>query len=319
MKPRLTRIGIGLALTLCGALAAASSAAADYHLTKIKEISGSSGHNRASYIELQMYAPGQNQLAGHDITFWNAPAFIGGQPNPIGSVTLAGPNPPNAQNQRTILIGDINVAGADYTIPDSDADLDTFLDSESFGNILPAGAICFESVPIDCISWGGGDFSGQSRIPDHSSPYFSPMPTAFSLRRRVDKHGCATALDAADDTNNNTGDFVQGLREPTPNSATPAETLCPTAHCGGELATTIGTAGPNTLIGTPRRDVIAGLGGNDILRGLAGNDVLCGGAGRDRLIGGGGRDRLFGQAGNDVCKGGPKKDTARKCETKRTI
>ncbi len=315
MKPRLTRIGIGLALTLFGALAAASSAAADYHLVKIKEVSGSAGHNRATYIELQMYSPGQTNLAGHNIQIWDASGVVGGMFVPIATIPIAGANPTNGENQRTILIGDINVQNPDYTMPE----LDDYLDADSVGNVLSAGAICFEAVPVDCVSWGGNNFSAQSRIPDHSSPYFSPLPTAFSLRRRVDKHGCTTALDASDDTNNNISDFVQGNRDPTPNSATPVETLCPTVRCGGAQATTIGTAGPNTLIGTPRRDVIAGLGGNDILRGLAGNDVLCGGAGRDKLIGGGGRDRLFGQAGNDVCKGGPKKDTARKCETKRTI
>ena len=62
------------------------------------------------------------------------------------------------------------------------------------GDLLRGGS-------VDCVSWGGDDFSAQSRIPDHSSPHSSPMPTAFSLRRRVDKHGCTTALDASDDTN----------------------------------------------------------------------------------------------------------------------
>jgi RTX calcium-binding nonapeptide repeat (4 copies) len=317
LKPRLSVIGLSLALVLCGALVGASGAAADFHLVKIKEVSGSDGHNRATYIELQMYSPGQTNLAGHNIQIWDASGVVGGMFVPIATIPIAGANPTNGENQRTILIGDINVPNPDYTMPE----LDTYLDADSAGNVLPAGAICFEAIPVDCVSWGGSNFFAQSRIPDHSEPYFQPLLADFSLRRRIDKHGCVTALDAADDTNDNAVDFVQGNREPTPNSATPKEKPCSTANarCGGLAATSFGTPGPNVIVGTTRRDVIAGLGGNDKIRGLAGNDVLCGGAGRDKLIGGGGRDRLLGQAGRDVCKGGPKKDTARKCETKRTI
>ena len=223
---------------------------------------------------------------------------------PIATTSITGANPTNGDNQRAILIGDINVPNADYTMPE----LDTYLDADSAGNVLPAGAICFEAIPVDCVSWGGSDFFAQSRIPDHSAPYIQPLLADFSLRRRVDRHGCVTALDATDDTNDNAVDFVQGNREPTPNSATPKEKLCSTANarCGGLTATRVSVPpGRTSSSGTARRDVIAGLGGNDMIEDCAGNDVLCGGGGRDKLIGGGGRDRLLGQAGRDICKGGP--------------
>ena len=93
----------------------------------------------------------------------------------------------------------------------------------------------------------------------------------------------------------------------------------PAQRCGGQQATTVGTAGPDQLAGTGRRDVILGLGGRDRLRGLAGNDLLCGGNGRDRLIGGRGRDRLRGGGGRDRCIGGVGADAAAGCERRRSI
>ena len=119
--------------------------------------------------------------------------------------------------------------------------------------------------------------------------------------------------------------------------------------CGGVSATTLGTAGHDTLRGTRLMDVILGSAGNDTIRGLGGNDILCGGPGRDVLIGddgddklfggpgrdilmgkdggdklfggrgkdqlfgGKGRDRLDGNRGNDDCNGGPGRDTIRNC------
>jgi Ca2+-binding RTX toxin-like protein len=52
-----------------------------------------------------MYAPGENLVSGHNITLWNANAVIAGMVQPVATIPLSGPNPPNGQNQRTILIG----------------------------------------------------------------------------------------------------------------------------------------------------------------------------------------------------------------------
>lgn len=73
--------------------------------------------------------------------------------------------------------------------------------------------------------------------------------------------------------------------------------------CQGEVATIVGTAGPDVLTGTPGRDVIAGLGGDDVIYGLGGHDLICAGPGNDVVWGGPGNDRIFGEAGNDFLYG----------------
>lgn len=99
--------------------------------------------------------------------------------------------------------------------------------------------------------------------------------------------------------------------------------------CGGQIATIIGTDGPDNLIGTDHKDVIAALsgndsvialegndlvcasGGNDVVKGNAGNDDIRGGGGRDSLSAGDGNDVVFGKSDNDVLHGGPGSDVLR--------
>ncbi|HVY54238.1 MAG TPA: calcium-binding protein [Thermodesulfobacteriota bacterium] len=90
--------------------------------------------------------------------------------------------------------------------------------------------------------------------------------------------------------------------------------------CNGQVATIVGTNGPDLIIGTPGRDVIVGLGGNDDIRSGGGNDVVCAGNGNDvvrlgngadRGFGGPGNDTILGQAGNDLLVGNTGNDTLR--------
>jgi hypothetical protein len=68
MTGRLTRITLAVSLAAIGSLALVSSAIADFHLTKIRQIKGEGGVSAdSSYIELQVYAPGQNLVSGHNI------------------------------------------------------------------------------------------------------------------------------------------------------------------------------------------------------------------------------------------------------------
>jgi hypothetical protein len=323
------------ACVACGLFA--SSASATFHLNKIREISGSTAGSNSAYIELQMYANGENLVSGHKITLWNANAVVGGGINPVTEFTLTGPNPPNGQSQRTILIGDTGVPGRDFTV-----DFTPFLETGSPNNLLPAGAACYEGIPVDCVSWGGAAMVGSANLPDKSTPFGQPLPTTFAIKRKITA-GCATALEASDDTNNNANDFVpQTPRDPTPNSATPVDTPCggsggtkppPGSNfkCNGKKATLIGTSGKDTIKGTGKRDVIVAFGGNDKVNGLGGNDVLCGNGGRDSLKGGKGRDvlvggpgadklvggasgdKLLGQGGADFCNGGPGNDVEASC------
>jgi RTX calcium-binding nonapeptide repeat (4 copies) len=90
-------------------------------------------------------------------------------------------------------------------------------------------------------------------------------------------------------------------------------------RCEGVIVDVVGTAGNNKLTGTGGGNGILGLGGKDKLNGKNGNDGLCGGEGGDRLSGGGGSDGLNGQGGTDVCIGGPGSDTAKACETEKSL
>jgi peptidoglycan hydrolase-like protein with peptidoglycan-binding domain len=74
--------------------------------------------------------------------------------------------------------------------------------------------------------------------------------------------------------------------------------------CQGEVATIVGTDGPDVLAGTEGRDVIAALGGDDRITGLGGNDLICAGPGNDAVWGGAGDDRVFGEEGDDFLYGG---------------
>lgn len=80
------------------------------------------------------------------------------------------------------------------------------------------------------------------------------------------------------------------------------------ARCRGQVATIVGTDGPDRIKGTPGNDVIVAYGGNDRIEGLGGNDIICAGPGRDWVDGGAGNDVIVGGGGNDVLKGGPGDD-----------
>jgi hypothetical protein len=208
----------------CTALAFAPAAAsASFHLNKIREISGSTAGTNTAYVELQMYSAGENLVSGHNITLWDDDAFNVG-PNPVMTFTLTGANPPNGQNQRTILIGDTGVPNRDFTV-----DFTPYIETGGGmgNNLLAAGAICYEAVPVDCISWGGSAFTGSStgRLPDRSAPYGSVLPTTFALRRKITA-GCSTLLEASDDTNDNQADFAPVPEDPRPNSVAPIEKSC---------------------------------------------------------------------------------------------
>jgi hypothetical protein len=307
------RLAAVASFALIGAVAVASTASAQ-ELNKIRQIKGEGAASQdTSYIELQMYAPGQNLVSGHHITIWDHDALILGAPTPIADLTLTGPNPPFSDNQRTILIGDTAVPGRDFTL-----DLSVYLSNGSGGSEPPwlGGAACFDS--IDCVSWGGSTFTGANNLPDKTTPNGGVLPATFSFQRTI-APGCPTLLEATDDTNNAQTDFLPGPFEGRPNSVTPPETPCGGAQgagggvnsfttCAGKLTTIVGTAGNDKFAGTAAADVIAVGAGNDRVAGLAGNDIVCGGTGKDRLLGGKGKDKLRGEIGKDTLKGGPGKD-----------
>lgn len=91
-------------------------------------------------------------------------------------------------------------------------------------------------------------------------------------------------------------------------SSRTGEVVDPAHICNGELATIIGTDGPDVLRGTAGRDVIVGLGGDDVIRGRNGADLICAGDGNDRVFGNNGSDTIFGGSGNDDLRGNSNRD-----------
>jgi hypothetical protein len=84
-------------------------------------------------------------------------------------------------------------------------------------------------------------------------------------------------------------------------------------RCAGQVATIVGSDGPDSIVGTSGRDVIAALGGNDRVSAGPGDDVVCLGDGNDALNGGAGDDLLRADDvpdGADSFVGGDGVDTA---------
>jgi hypothetical protein len=205
----------GLALLACtaalaGTLIAAASASATFHLMVVREIyPGSSASPEAEYVELQMYASGQNLVSGHSLDFFDA---AGAQ---VATATF-GADVPNGANQSTLVAATPAAESyfgivADTGMPD--------------GSLDPAGgAVCWES--LDCVSWGS--FHGSAPSPTGSPADPFGIPNGMALRRTI-APGCPTLLEAVDDRNDSATDFSDVFPAPRPNSIAPSEHSCSAA------------------------------------------------------------------------------------------
>jgi Ca2+-binding RTX toxin-like protein len=313
MHRRPTRIALASALALTATIGFASSANASYHLNLIREVHEGAASN-GDYVELQATTAGQNFVSGKHIVSYDAGGGVLTDFTIPSSVT-------NGADQATILIA--NTPSVSGVTADFNAGVNLNVDNTG-------GTVCFTdsliTVPLDCVAFDGTGISTVTLPPSvvaasqWSGSVFALPGAALDTMSliRTTARGCATKLDAADDTNT-AADFSLGTGTPRNNSSPITETNCAAAGggggggankatCAGKTATITGTNAAETLKGTPAADVIAGLGGNDVIKGLAGNDVICGGAGKDRLLGGAGNDKLLGEAGKDTLKGGAGKD-----------
>jgi hypothetical protein len=213
----------GLAATLAAAglgLLAAAPAQASFHLMDIREVATNPAGPNTSYIELQMYAPGQNLVNGHKVTFYTATGTL------LASFTLD-KNVTGADSQDTILIGDTATAGTpDFTYEQLGDAVQTF---------GPGGAACWDT--IDCVSWGA--FSGAGALPSPVGTPAAAITDGSALVRSI-APGCATLLEARDATDTSSTDFALGTPSPRNNSVTPTEKEC--TGGGGD------TTAPNTTI-----------------------------------------------------------------------
>src|SRR4051794_11054612 len=183
---------------------------------KIREISPGTDGLDNSYVEVQMYAPGQIYLAfGAKLVVCNATCSL----FPATFSPFA--NVPNGANQSTVVFGDSGVAS---TSKDFNVNLSLDLNR-------PGGAACYVSELgfSDCVSWGS--FSANSTLTanyDASADPGSPAPalaSGMALRRSISA-GCPTALEAGDDTNSSAADFAAAAPNPRPNSMAPTEMSC---------------------------------------------------------------------------------------------
>lgn len=196
-----------------------SSAGAAFHLIKVREVYP--GPSNDSYVVLQMLAPNENQLGGHSLRLYNSSGgtihtftFTGGGAYGGGYVA---PNASHGNN--TVLVGDTGVQATFGVAPDDHADANL--------NVPAAGgAVCWlAGSPIDCVAWG--NFTGHGSLP---SPAGTPadaggIPAGMALRRTIAR-GCATLLEAADDSDNSAADFFDAFPAPRPNSFAPTERPC---------------------------------------------------------------------------------------------
>jgi hypothetical protein len=208
---RLTRIALVFALGLTACTGFAASARADHHQIMVREVHRGAT-SAGDYVMLQLFADGQNvALDTHAIDMLDSD----GTPTEYEL-----PDVPNGQTQRTILIGNTGVAGADLN---------------AAGIVVQQnGAVCYDenlnydgTNGIDCAAWGA--FSGFTySLSSPAQPIAldgTGLAAGQTLVRTVAR-GCPTALDAADDTNSTAADFALGSPIGRNNAANPTETLC---------------------------------------------------------------------------------------------
>ena len=172
---------------------------ANFHFMKIVEVfPGTAASPNAHYIVLQMYTGGQNVLANHVATVFDAAGTS------IGTLTFTS-NVANGLNQDKVLIATTQAASF-FSVT---ADL-------TMGAILPlaGGKICFETV--DCVAWG--NYTGSAT--GVGTPYNAStgLLSGLAAKRRLNIAGLPTVLDSTDDTDVSANDFVTGLPAPVNNA-----------------------------------------------------------------------------------------------------
>ena len=202
------RLAISALVALIAALVWTPTAQATFHLISIREVyPGSTAHPDSGYVELQMYASGQNFVEGHALTVYNAAGTVTGTFSFSSDVA-------NASNQQTILIGDSGVQSAFGVAPD--------LTVSGIGIAAAGGAACWAGS-IDCVSWGsfGGTTPSASGTPADSSG----IPDGMALRRTI-APGCSTLLEGGDDTDVSATDFFDATPAPRDDSSPIVEHAC---------------------------------------------------------------------------------------------
>ena len=207
MKARIAGSCLAVALAAVALALSPASALATFHLMKIREVyPGSSASPEAEYVELQMYASGQNLVAGHSLDFFNAAGAK------VATATFAA-DVANSANQSTLVAA----------TPTAESQFGIAADTGIPGGSLDpgGGAVCWEA--LDCVSWGS--FHGSALPPVGSPADPLGIRDGMALRRTI-APGCPTLLEASDDTDASATDFADVFPAPRPNSVAPSEHAC---------------------------------------------------------------------------------------------
>lgn len=208
------RSGVAAIGALALLLLAAQPALATFHEMMVREVyPGSAAHPNSEYVELQMWASGQNLVGGHRISVYDKSG------SPVGTATFAHD-----------VAGDANQSTLVVATPEAEAEFGLGADAAMPSGLLdPAGgAVCWES--LDCASWGS--FSGSTPSPTGSPASPGGIPDGMALRRTIEP-GCPTLLEPGDDRDNSTADFAAVFPGPRPNSAGPSEHACSSQAAAG--------------------------------------------------------------------------------------
>jgi hypothetical protein len=230
------RLGLPL-LAIAFAMLNAPLAHATFHEMSIREVYPAGD---SSYVELQMWAGGQNFVGGHRLVAYDSTG------NVADNFKFAA-NVANGANQSTILVADTDypltfdeMPAADETDPDL--------------NLSPTGgAVCWaEGSPPDCVAWGNFK-SGAVPLPSATGSPVAPggVPAGMALRRSIDA-GCSTFLELSDDRDSSAADFSLVAPAPRPNSVAPSERACPRSGGGQEDGGGAGGAGTRGQGGAPQ-------------------------------------------------------------------
>ena len=192
-------------------LVPARAAWAAFHFMKVREVYASSlADPNAQYVELQMYAGGQTQVANHTIFVFSANGTQVGMFKFTSAVSVG-------TNQSTILIG----------TPEAAAFFDVEMDLLMTAAILRAGGkVCFDT--IDCVSFG--NYTGSMTGVGLPANPVGGIPVGDALTRKITGGANPTLLEDADDTDSSLNDFE--VTAPTPRNNAGVNGTVPPDTCG---------------------------------------------------------------------------------------
>lgn len=173
---------------------------ASFHFMKVVQVfPGTAAAPNAQYVMIQMYAGGQNQVSGHQISVFNASGSA--VQNFTFNAAVA-----NGGDQARILIATPEAVA----LFGMSADL-------TMTAVLPSagGKVCFDAIPVDCLAWG--NYSGSMTGIGTPFNVASGLVPGMAAHRRLDISGGVGTLESADDTDNCANDFLAAAPLPRNN------------------------------------------------------------------------------------------------------